>query len=294
MNMQMPTRMQIFAICAATLIPVSLYAQEERANRATAKLVKELTQAEPGRTMWLGVQFKMDDGWHLYWPGRNDTGIAPEFKVTLPDGWTLGKARWSAPQRHVSAGNIVDYTYDKEMMVLFPLEVPANVAVGEIAEVSMDASWLVCNDTCIPEKQALKTQIRVGVVGGSKPVATQVDSFAKARAAQPRPISEATGNLITSIKDGALLITAPGCTRIEFMPSIESVPLANASAEGAIDADTLSADLGEPDAGSHGVSGIVALYRGGKRETYWLDLSVHDDVRLKDAPEAKPAEADEK
>ena len=284
------TRFRTAWICALTLAQGALLAQDVQSNHATAKLVKEQTQAEPGKTMWIGVHFKMDEEWHLYWPGRNDTGFAPEFKVTLPEGWTLGKARWQSPNRHVSAGDIIDYTYEDEMMVIFPLDVPTNVAVGEVAEVSMDVSWLICSDMCIPEKQSIKTQIRVGVAGGSKPVATQVDNFSKARAAQPRPISESLGTVNASIKDGALLVSAPGASRIEFMPAIEGIPLANAALEGAIDGASLSATLGDPDASSHGVSGIVAVFRGEKRETYWLELSAPENPNHEGAPDSMPSE----
>lgn len=250
-------------------------AQEERPNRATAKLVKEQTIAEPGKTLWIGVHFRIEESWHLYWPGHNDTGIAPEFKVSLPDGWTLGKARWGVPQRHTSPGDIVDYIYDHEMMVLFPLEVPSNVAVGEVVELTMDASWLVCSETCIPEKQTLKSQIRVGVPGGAKPVATQLENFSKARAAWPASMPEDIDRISAAVSGDRLTIKAKGATRIEFMPSSAGVPLADAFREGAAEGDTLLATLGQADDEVHVVSGIVAVFRGSKQETYWLELPTH-------------------
>ena len=261
------------SFCLAAALAVTPWVAQAQTTHAVAKLVKETTVAEPGKTMWLGVSFKIEKGWHIYWDGRNDTGTAPEFKVTLPDGWTLGKARWSTPDRHATEGDIVDYTYENETMILMPLEVPANVAVGEVVEVKIDANWLACSNVCLPEKGSLSTQVRVGTPGGAQPVKTQVEAFAKARATQPKPMAEA-GDAFTAKIDGEVLkITAKDADRVVFMPASTGRPLANAFAEGESKGPELSAELGEADDTGHGVVGIVQLWKGKESKSYWLELN---------------------
>lgn len=254
--------------------PLAAPSQPEGPAHVVAKLVKEMTVAEPGKTAWLGVHLKIDKEWHIYWDGRNDTGMPPEFKVTLPDGWTMGKARWCTPERHASEGDIVDYIYENGTLVMLPLEVPKNVAVGEVVEVKIDASWLVCSNVCLPEKQELTAQVRVGTPGAAKPVATQVENFAKARAHWPKPLAEAGDALTVKIEGTRLKVNAKDADRVVFMPASSGIPLANAFAEGEAKGAELVAELGEPDGSAHNVVGIVQLWKGKESTSFWVDLAL--------------------
>ena len=76
---------------------------EEEGPFVEATLWVDHAAVMPGQVFWVGVTFRIRPEWHMYWPGINDTGMAPSFDWHLPDGWQIGRARWPAPKRHVGS-----------------------------------------------------------------------------------------------------------------------------------------------------------------------------------------------
>jgi hypothetical protein len=86
-------------------------------NHATPEIILEDDAIAPGGTTWIGVRFKIENGWHLYWNGRNDSGSPPSFAGELPAGYTLGEWLWPAPKRHIAPGDILDHIYEDSVLL---------------------------------------------------------------------------------------------------------------------------------------------------------------------------------
>jgi DsbC/DsbD-like thiol-disulfide interchange protein len=178
----------------------------------------------PGQVLWVAVTFEIKDGWHIYWPGLNDTGMPPIFDWHLPDGWLVGSPRFPVPIIHETEGGLVDHVLEGVAMVLVPIKVPEDAIAGQPVTISCDLEWLVCRVACLSESQ--RVQFTLAVTGGRQgwPVkdfhgAAVIDMAHKAL---PEPIPE-TGGPVAAALDGAeLVITAADGARVSFYPTEDS------------------------------------------------------------------------
>ncbi len=146
------------------------------------------TAIAPGETAWLGVSFDIDEHWHLYWPGLNDSGMSIALDATLPDGLTLGEWRWPAPTRHVSPGDLLDHVYEGRVTLVAPLHVDEGLAVGTHT-VSVKHDWLVCREACMFGGGTASLEVTVAAVGdgATRAPSAAADWFAASRARWPKP-----------------------------------------------------------------------------------------------------------
>lgn len=125
-------------------------------------LLSAVSQVVPGQELEIGIDLTIEPGWHIYWPGINDSGFPPSIEWTLPEGWTVGAVRWPAPKRHVSAGGILDHVYEDRATLLATVRVPADAPKGGTVTIGAALKWLVCKEACVPGKGAAQLRLRVG------------------------------------------------------------------------------------------------------------------------------------
>lgn len=229
----------------------------EEGPHARATLVADVLTYKPGRPFTLGVTFDIDENWHLYWQGANDSGFPPAVEVRLPEGWTMGDWQWPAPVRHeTTPGQILDFIYEHRV-TLFAEVTPAKSASGPV-DLEASAEWLVCQEACIPGDALLSIQIPEGPA--TKP-SDHVELFDEARARIPRPLdAEAISRFVWKWSRGSLRITPVDRLSLTFAPSLAMPPLADrfrstASKPG----ETLVIALGQGD-GEPGVSGVLEVF----------------------------------
>jgi thiol:disulfide interchange protein DsbD len=143
-------------------------------RRAEVELISERASVAPGETVFIGLRFTLDPGWHIYWRNAGDAGLPPQLilagTTTLPEG-ALGEFRWPLPHEiPVVEGEIMDYGYDDAVVFPIPLTVPAD-ASGDI-RIEGVADYLICESVCIPETGDVSLVLPVGtpqedVVSGS-------------------------------------------------------------------------------------------------------------------------------
>ena len=102
----------------------------------------------------VGLYFKLEPGWHIYWKNPGDAGLPPRIQWTLPAGITAGPLLFPAPKL-LALGPLMDYGYEGE--VLFPLKIHVDNNV-KATPVTLHAKvdWLVCRESCIPGKAELE------------------------------------------------------------------------------------------------------------------------------------------
>lgn len=149
-------------IAAPALAPLN--AQPVDGGHARVELISERETAIPGETVWFGLSFEMDDEWHIYWKNAGDAGIPPRAywdDQTTVDAEAIGDIDWPLPELlPVVEGEIMDYGYSGEIVLPFPVEIPAG-ATGPI-RLGGEIDYLICKDICIPESVDVEVVMDVG------------------------------------------------------------------------------------------------------------------------------------
>src|SRR5712692_6467729 len=96
-------------------------------------LVSEASAVAPGQTFWIGLDFALDPGWHVYWVNAGDSGQPPRVTWTAPAGYTIGSIEWPQPGRIVDSPTIVDYGYKGNVMLMAPVHAPSSARPGSSA-----------------------------------------------------------------------------------------------------------------------------------------------------------------
>ena len=185
--------------------------------------------ADPGKTVWLGLQLTHQPDWHTYWKNPGDSGLPITVQWTLPAGITAGDIAWPAPKK-IPIGNLANYGFDGTVLLPVPLTISPAFRPGasnnEI-EVKLKANWLVCRKECIPEEGefALKVPVKGSMAANSV-------AFNKAFDAKPKPVLGSTGILPDSsvlIDGNVIKLTVQGLPvalrgkTLEFFPETPEV-----------------------------------------------------------------------
>lgn len=154
------------------------------AAHSSVKLVAETNAVVPGRRLWLGLEFRMDSGWHIYWVNAGDSGEPPTVTWQMPKGFAAGTIEWPVPQR-LGQGAIVDYGYENHVLLLVPVSTPA--PAGRLSDVQFAArvEWLACKEVCVPARASVRLDLPVSSRATVSPAMRAL--FAGARARLPRP-----------------------------------------------------------------------------------------------------------
>jgi thiol:disulfide interchange protein DsbD len=103
----------------------------------------------------LGIYFKLEPGWHIYWKNAGDSGEPPRVRWSLPDGVTASDFQFPAPKR-LPLGPLMDFGYEDEVLFPLTISVDKNVKAGQVP-LHAKVDWLVCREVCIPGKAELET-----------------------------------------------------------------------------------------------------------------------------------------
>ncbi|MFN8694389.1 MAG: protein-disulfide reductase DsbD family protein [Holosporales bacterium] len=122
-------------------------AQDPKVN---VELLSSRTTAAPGETFTVALRQDITPGWHTYWRNPGDSGEETKLHWQLPEGWTASDILWPAPTAH-PIPPLVNYGYDGTLILPVRITVPENAVTGTPVVLKARATWLVCNDICIPE-----------------------------------------------------------------------------------------------------------------------------------------------
>jgi thiol:disulfide interchange protein/DsbC/DsbD-like thiol-disulfide interchange protein len=135
-------------------------APDEGNPRVETELRVDVSQVKPGDTFRVGVHFRMDPGWYIYWKNPGDSGLSTEVSWDTP-GVTVGGLRWPFPSTYRTPdGFIVTHGY-KEEVILFAEARASEQANGSLT-LSAAVDALVCDQRCIPAEMVLSRSLPVG------------------------------------------------------------------------------------------------------------------------------------
>ena len=197
----------VLALTTAVLAPAAAHAAPVDTGHLVAELVAESQGVAPGRTVHLALRQKIDKGWHTYWRNSGDSGEATKLVWTLPAGWRAGDIVWAPPHRQPT-GPLMNYGYTGEVLLPVPVEVPKDARPGAIVTLKAAASFLVCEEICVPEDAVLEIALPVVAEAPADDPAWAAPIRA-ALAAAPRPADLAAA---FSVEGGGLRLAVAGPT----------------------------------------------------------------------------------
>jgi thiol:disulfide interchange protein DsbD len=187
------------------------------------ELISEVDHAEPGADFTVGLHFKLEPGWHIYWKNPGDSGLPPRIQWTLPQEWSASEIQWPAPKR-LPVGPLLDYGYENDVLLPITIHTAQGVPTSGPAELKADLRVLVCRETCIPGKAALALTLPVRNEPARK-VAANEAMFARARASQPLP-APTEWHASAAISGSTLTLKVQGLKQskgVFFFPATPSV-----------------------------------------------------------------------
>ncbi len=201
------------------------------AQHLTVSLIVPPAQIYPGENFTAGLDFKLEDGWHVYWINAGDSGEPPAAKWALPAGITADALEFPAPTR-LPLGPLMDFGYENEVVFPVPMHVAANFhPTGPNTILGGHVTWLVCREVCIPGKTDLAVP-RAALA--SPPAAPSVDASAQAHIAHfegqlPKPLPAGDAATFAQNPKGFVLqVTGSRASSAAFFPLDETV-IANAA-----------------------------------------------------------------
>jgi DsbC/DsbD-like thiol-disulfide interchange protein/cytochrome c biogenesis protein CcdA len=120
-------------------------------DNVRARLLAERTAVSPGQSLDVALVLDIRPNWHTYWRNPGDSGEAPRIDWQIPEGVSVGEIRWPLPER-IPVGPLVNYGYSDRAVHLSQLRVPPDWPAGAPVRVTAEATWLVCEEECIPEQ----------------------------------------------------------------------------------------------------------------------------------------------
>lgn len=149
----------LFAAAPAPLARAQLASDTASTDNVQARLMADSIAVTPGQTFYVALHQDIRDGWHTYWRNPGDSGEATRLVLDLPPGWEAGEIVWPAPHA-IPVGPLTNYGYEGEIVLPVPVTVPADYEGGS-ATIGAEATWLVCEDICIPERAEFEFSLRV-------------------------------------------------------------------------------------------------------------------------------------
>ncbi len=154
---------------AALLFPMLAVSTLATAAEPAAK--KDLVKAEslasvstikPGEPFKVGVRFKIEPHWHIYWINPGESGQATTVEWKFPEGYRVSRLEYPVPVNFPQPGDVKGYGYLDEVMLMATVTPPAGAKPGAEVPFTIKANWLVCSDVCIPGKAAMSGKLTVG------------------------------------------------------------------------------------------------------------------------------------
>lgn len=191
-------------------------------------IISEMSQVAPGETIWIAMHQNIYPGWHTYWLNAGDAGAAPTLTWHLPEGYEVGDLNFPPPER-IPYMDLMNFGYADEVILPMQLSVPATARVGDVVTLEADATWLVCEEICIPEDGKVSLRLAVGKTSQRDPVWAPIIDVARASLPVPAPyetdfaLTETTVELLLKSLDLGLAFQSRTIQEATFFPREEGL-----------------------------------------------------------------------
>lgn len=136
--------------------------QENDVSRV--RLISAWEQAPRSGEVVLGLEFRLEPGWHVYWKNSGDAGYPPALDFSPTPQVQGSEILWPAPERYDLRGDLVAFGYHDH--VVYPVRLSLEAPDGDVLEVVADLDYVVCEVDCIPFSYRLTLEQPLAPEGG--------------------------------------------------------------------------------------------------------------------------------
>lgn len=155
-----------------------------------ARLMADTNAIEGSKPFTLGIYFKIEDGWHIYWENPGDDGLPIEVKWSLPEGFKLSPFYWPVPSKFEEGGDLISFGYAKETMLLTKVTPPSSLR-GKFILLEASLDWFACKSFCILGSAKVNLKLPIGKFTPSE----DYKLIAQYKKKLPRPATDVPFNL---------------------------------------------------------------------------------------------------
>lgn len=238
------------------------------AKHAQVTLISDVAQAQAGKVAMLGVHFKMEPKWHVYWPGKSDSGGPIELTFDVPEGFATLPAIWPAPKRYVSEGDIVDHIYEDVLTIVVPLRVPDTFKGA--ATITGTARYVICSDACVFEDAKFEMHLPVAPADKPRVMSDKAKEFQATRSRMARPLPTGSDAPKLTRSGRSVTIDAPGAKGLTFFPGQTCAMLADFAKTGTVEAAKLALTVEESEPEAAPIDGVLEVRYADTRPTAWF------------------------
>ena len=208
----------LWVIIVAMMGPTHAFAQQPQ--KVQADLISAIDHIQPGVPFTVGLRQRITPHWHTYWKNPGDSGEPTRIEWSLPEGFKASEIRWPVPDA-IPVGPLVNYGYSDALLLPVTITPPKALDTQSV-ELTAKASWLVCEQICIPESAELKLTLPVASAGEPPIPSQHADAFAETERSIPTPadwpatVEQSTASV--TLKVGAPELDPDRVTKVEFFP----------------------------------------------------------------------------
>lgn len=160
----------VTAICPARAEPGS--SEWARTDQTQLRLVSATAAVGEAATLRLGLEFKLEPGWKIYWRSPGDAGLPPKLDWAGSRNLADAAIRWPAPERFELFGfDTFGYGGD----VVLPIEARVDRPGAPLA-LRLGVNYLVCEKICIPYDASFALDLPAGAASPTD-YAHAIDQF---------------------------------------------------------------------------------------------------------------------
>ena len=127
-------------------------------HESQARLISPLTHNNNQSEIYLGIEYKLQDGWKTYWKSPGDGGFPQEVNWENSKNINSLELLWPTPS-HFEILGLTSAGYSNK--VIFPLKIKLD-NIDKDSLVALKIIYLVCKDICIPGEADLEILIPSG------------------------------------------------------------------------------------------------------------------------------------
>jgi thiol:disulfide interchange protein/DsbC/DsbD-like thiol-disulfide interchange protein len=186
--------------------------------QSIATIHSEQKSIVAGKSFMLALKLAHPPGWHSYYQNSGGVEQAPAIQWTLPPGFQASSILWPAPSvKQGYFGKSFIYSGSPEFLV--EITAPADLVQGAEVTITANATWQICDESCISEKASFALILPVAASAEIDP--DQTTLFASARSQLPakslfsKISAEPLGDeILVRLSPASALLTAP----TDFVP----------------------------------------------------------------------------
>jgi DsbC/DsbD-like thiol-disulfide interchange protein len=130
------------------------------AARTQVDLVNLTPEIEPKKKILIGVRFRCDPGFHIYWKVPGDAGQPPTITWREKAGSSVSDFLFPGPTLYNQKG-IISFIHSEES--LFLLEVTPPAEAKGVLNLKAKVEWLECNEAgCYPQEKEVALSLKIG------------------------------------------------------------------------------------------------------------------------------------